>query len=52
VVVEDPVMMRGGCQVLTPTSRVDARLETRLGKVLSELLGGQRQLDGRDPDPA
>jgi flagellar assembly protein FliH len=52
VVVEDPVMMRGGCQVLTPTSRVDARLETRLGKVLSDLLGGQRQLDGRDPDPA
>lgn len=52
VVVEDPVMMRGGCQVLTATSRVDARLETRLGRVLSELLGGQRHRDGRDPDPA
>lgn len=51
-VVEDPVMMRGGCQVLTAASRVDARLETRLGKVVSELLGGQRHLDGRDPDPA
>lgn len=52
VVVEDPVMMRGGCQVLTSTSRIDARLETRLGKVLSELIGGQRQSDGRGQDPA
>jgi flagellar assembly protein FliH len=52
VVVEDPVMMRGGCQVLTPTSRIDARLETRLGKVLSELLGGQRQTESRGPDTA
>lgn len=49
-VVEDPVMMRGGCQVLTPTSRVDARLETRLGKVLSGLLGSERAADARTPD--
>lgn len=46
-VVEDPVMMRGGCQVVTPTSRVDARLETRLGKVLSDLLGSERAADAR-----
>ena len=46
-VVEDPVMMRGGCQVITPTSRVDARLETRLGKVLSDLLGSERASDAR-----
>lgn len=51
-VVEDPVMMRGGCQVVTPTSRVDARLETRLGKVLSELLGSERASDGRPGDAA
>jgi flagellar assembly protein FliH len=42
-IVEDPVMARGGCQVATATSRVDARLETRLGAVLSELLGTERQ---------
>lgn len=40
--VEDPVMARGGCQVTTTTSRVDARLETRLGSILSELLGTER----------
>jgi flagellar assembly protein FliH len=42
-IVEDPVMARGGCQVTTATSRIDARLETRLGAVLSELLGTERQ---------
>lgn len=41
--VEDPVMARGGCQVSTNTSRIDMRLETRLGAILSELLGTERQ---------
>jgi flagellar assembly protein FliH len=45
--VEDPVMARGGCQVTTATSRIDARLETRLGAVLSELLGTERQAAAR-----
>ncbi len=42
-IVEDPVMARGGCRIATATSRVDARLETRLAAVLSELLGTERQ---------
>jgi flagellar assembly protein FliH len=46
VIVEDPVMARGGCQVSTSTSRIDMRLETRLGAILSELLGTERQSDG------
>jgi len=45
-IVEDPVMSRGGCQVTTNASRVDARLETRLGAILSELLGTERGDDG------
>jgi flagellar assembly protein FliH len=40
--IEDPVMARGGCQITTSTSRVDARLETRLASILSELLGTER----------
>ncbi len=44
--VEDPVMARGGCQVSTNTSRIDMRLETRLGAILSELLGTERQTAG------
>jgi flagellar assembly protein FliH len=43
--VEDPVMARGGCQVNSATSRIDARLETRLGAILSELLGTERSGD-------
>jgi flagellar assembly protein FliH len=42
VIVEDPVMARGGCQITSATSRIDARLETRLGGILSELLGTER----------
>jgi flagellar assembly protein FliH len=42
-IIEDPVMARGGCQITSATSRVDARLETRLGSMLSELLGTERQ---------
>src|SRR5450631_3244850 len=45
-IVEDPVMARGGCQITTNTSRIDARLETRLGAILSELLGTERQASG------
>ncbi len=41
-IVEDPVMARGGCQVMSATSRIDARLETRLGAILSDLLGTER----------
>jgi flagellar assembly protein FliH len=50
--VEDPVMARGGCQVTTTTSRIDARLETRLGAILSELLGTERQASGARVGPA
>jgi flagellar assembly protein FliH len=41
--VEDPMMMRGGCQVVSASSRIDVRLETRLGALLSELMGGERE---------
>jgi flagellar assembly protein FliH len=46
MIVEDPVMARGGCQINTSTSRIDARLETRLAAILSELLGTERQAAG------
>ncbi len=45
-IVEDPVMARGGCQVTTTTSRIDARLESRLAAILSELLGTEREPRG------
>jgi flagellar assembly protein FliH len=41
-IVEDPVMGRGGCRVTTDTAQIDARLETRIGTVVSALLGEER----------
>ncbi len=45
--VEDPMMMRGGCQVVSASSRIDVRLDKRLGALLSELMGSERDPDAR-----
>jgi len=44
-IVEDPVLTRGGCRILTETSQVDATLESRLAAVIAPLLGGERGQD-------
>jgi flagellar assembly protein FliH len=41
-IAEDPVMGRGGCRVTTETAQIDARLDTRIGSVISALLGDER----------
>ena len=41
-IVEDPMMSRGGCRVTTDTSQIDARVESRLGAVISAVLGEER----------
>ncbi len=46
-IVEDPVLQRGGCRVLTDTSQVDATLESRLHNLIAPLIGGLRS---EDPD--
>jgi flagellar assembly protein FliH len=46
-IVEDPVMSRGGCRVTTETAQIDARLETRIGSVVSALLGDERVVTSR-----
>ena len=51
-IVEDPVMSRGGCRVTTETAQIDARLETRIGSVVSALLGDERVVTSRGEDPA
>jgi len=44
-IVEDPVQSRGGCQVVTRTSQIDATIEARLNSVIAGVLGGQRHTD-------
>ena len=41
-IVEDPVLTRGGCIVKSEYSTIDARLEARLGSVISAVLGDER----------
>ncbi|MET0658247.1 MAG: flagellar assembly protein FliH [Steroidobacteraceae bacterium] len=41
-IVEDPVLTRGGCRVTTDTAQIDARVESRLGAVMSAMLGDER----------
>ncbi|HVN42288.1 MAG TPA: FliH/SctL family protein [Steroidobacteraceae bacterium] len=49
-IVEDAVLMRGGARVVTASSQVDARLETRLGALVAELLGSDRETNRTGPD--
>lgn len=44
-IVEDPVMARGGCKVLTETSQIDASVESRLTAIMAAMLGGERSHD-------
>ncbi|MEE9494467.1 MAG: flagellar assembly protein FliH [Gammaproteobacteria bacterium] len=44
-VIEDPVQTRGGCQVLTKTSLIDATVESRLNAIIANVLGGERASD-------
>jgi flagellar assembly protein FliH len=41
-IVEDPIAGRGGCRVTTDTANIDARLETRLGQAIAQVLGSDR----------
>jgi flagellar assembly protein FliH len=44
-IIEDSVLTRGGCKVATETSSVDASVEKRLGSVIAQLLGTEREQD-------
>lgn len=41
-IVEDPLITRGGCNVTTENSQIDATAETRLQKVISQIVGDER----------
>ena len=41
-IVEDPILARGDCRVLTEYAQIDARIESRLKATLSTLLGEER----------
>lgn len=42
-IVEDPLISRGGCQVTTENSQIDAQSETRLNAIVSAITGDERE---------
>ncbi|MDH5216916.1 MAG: flagellar assembly protein FliH [Gammaproteobacteria bacterium] len=44
-IVEDPALTRGGCNVETEHSRIDATVEARLSSIIAQALGGERDSD-------
>ncbi len=48
VLIEDPLLARGGCRVTTNTAAIDARLEARLAAAAAALLGEERASALRD----
>ncbi len=50
--IEDPVITRGGCKVVTENSQIDATLDSRLASLIAPLLAGARtEDDGQDQSP-
>ncbi len=43
-IVEDATLSRGGLKIMTENSQVDASIESRLGEIVTRLLGDQREL--------
>jgi flagellar assembly protein FliH len=46
--IEDPVINRGGCKVVTDTSQIDGTLESRLTALIAPLLAGARSVDDQN----
>ncbi len=44
-IVEEPLLSRGGCRITSENSTIDATVETRLQRVITGLLGGERASD-------
>jgi flagellar assembly protein FliH len=51
-IVEDPAMSRGGCIVRTETSRIDARLESRINTLIANALGDERAPERTEAPPS
>ncbi len=43
--IEDPIITRGGCEIKSEASIINATLENRLSALAAEVLGGEREKD-------
>jgi len=47
-IIDDPLLARGGCRVVSGPSQIDATVESRINRLVARLLGGRRQEDDGD----
>ena len=45
VVIDNPVIQRGGCRIETESSNVDATIESRVAAIAARIMGGERTND-------
>jgi flagellar assembly protein FliH len=43
--IDDPVIQRGGCRVITENSRIDATVESQVAQIITKVFGDQRAGD-------
>lgn len=48
--IDDPVISRGGCKVVTSTSQIDSSVESQVASLIAQVFGDQRTKDAPDPD--
>lgn len=48
--VDDPVISRGGCKVVTSTSQIDSSVESQVAILIAQVFGDQRTKEATDPD--
>lgn len=41
-IIEEPILTRGGCQIETESSQIDASIETRLAEIAAQIMGSER----------
>ena len=44
-IVDDPILTRGGCKVVSGASHIDATVETRVAAVVARIMGEEREQD-------
>ncbi|MCP4040741.1 MAG: flagellar assembly protein FliH [Gammaproteobacteria bacterium] len=44
-VIEEPMLTRGGCRIITETSQIDATVENRVAAVVAKVMGEEREGD-------
>jgi flagellar assembly protein FliH len=47
--LEDPVVTRGGCRIISGNSSIDAQVETRIGAAIAAALGDERAIGTGTP---